>query len=413
MEPLTQYKSADEFAKALGKMDVTVGWLGGRKFVTESGIEYKMDDLVRRLDAFSKESPTPGLKKAFQNVQVLDAKSRYKSWWNPFSRIRQALGGLVSNRQQTLDTISEMVDKIQISEKKLPTNRIEKNLQLAKTQMKNEEAKGFSAIKEATSKVSSAHEVQVGEHRAGFAETKGSRFNMQDTHLLQEIKFRGTPIQLFGVFDGFGGSETSQFVKDRLPSLLKENLEIYCKESLSDETVFMALKDVFERLHRESPTTPSGTEACVAIKIGDRLYLANVGDSRALLAHGAKATQLTEDARLDIDRYQKKVEGTIQPFRSDGPQFVGRKLPYARAIGYKEKGVYVPPRPKITAVDVPKGSHLVLGTKGLFDVASTREVADAVENTASSSTSEIAQDLVVGALENGAEDNVTALVVEF
>lgn len=88
----------------------------------------------------------------------------------------------------------------------------------------------------------------------------------------------------FGVFDGHGefGTECAQFVKDKLPTVLAGEATL---ASDPDKALHSALVDVNTQLHAAPiDDTLSGTTACCALLQGRTLYIANVGDSRAVIA---------------------------------------------------------------------------------------------------------------------------------
>lgn len=99
---------------------------------------------------------------------------------------------------------------------------------------------------------------------------------------------------------------------------------------------------------------------------------------------------------------------------------VNGALAVARSIGDKHIGPAVSPRPKVTLLPlrhVPNGAHLVLACDGLFDVASSQQVAEAVVYVASKATqnevADIAEALVAASLVAGSTDNVSTVVVSF
>ena len=92
-------------------------------------------------------------------------------------------------------------------------------------------------------------------------------------------------LHLFGVFDGHGktGDHCAGYVRDQLPGLLKTK----CKEHPQDfEKAYKeAFIQVNEGLHKSSiDDSLSGTTAIVVLFEGGTIHVANVGDSRAIIA---------------------------------------------------------------------------------------------------------------------------------
>ncbi|KAL4452158.1 hypothetical protein ABPG75_007820 [Micractinium tetrahymenae] len=100
-------------------------------------------------------------------------------------------------------------------------------------------------------------------------------------------------LHLFSVYDGHGelGTECAQFVRDRLAA------NVTCQPSFpaaAPAALSSALILANSQLH-DSPIDDclSGTTACCALLAGRTLHVANVGDSRAVLAEGLPGAPLT------------------------------------------------------------------------------------------------------------------------
>jgi serine/threonine protein phosphatase PrpC len=195
--------------------------------------------------------------------------------------------------------------------------------------------------------------------------------------------------------------------------VLKHTLEEFNQGKLTRAGLLSAIKLAFVRLDDLIPFDRGGTTATVCMKIGNELWTANVGDSRAVLQIGDQALQLTEDAVPLDPRYLKNIElrgGTIIAGR------VGGNLEVARSIGDKYMKEIMNPRPKVTVFPldrIPPGSHLILGCDGQFAKASTKQVCDIAHQLQGKEPMEIAETLSESALANGSGDNISALVVRF
>lgn len=106
----------------------------------------------------------------------------------------------------------------------------------------------------------------------------------QDSYCVR-TNLQGNPnVHFFGVFDGHGqcGTQCSMFVKDRLVEILSNDDALLDDPVRAYSNAFLATN---EELHNsEIDDSMSGTTAITALVIGDKLYVANVGDSRAVLA---------------------------------------------------------------------------------------------------------------------------------
>ena len=250
---------------------------------------------------------------------------------------------------------------------------------------------------------------------------------MEDATLVSSLSFlvqdNSYQADVFAVFDGHGGAEVATFVQKNFISYFKEEIEKSNQNALTDEGIWNALKACFKKLNADSTDSDvRGTTATVAIILEDKIWVANVGDSRTILVKDGKATQASEDAKPDPgSRYSEKIikNGEKNSLKLEGCWRV-KGLAMARAIGDKEllgrKDLpLISPNPKITCYSLSdfQGGYLVLACDGLYDVATTNEVGQAIEEMAKQklSTQEMARCLVSGALANGSSDNVSVIVV--
>ncbi|MBS0620701.1 MAG: protein serine/threonine phosphatase 2C family protein [Verrucomicrobia bacterium] len=287
-------------------------------------------------------------------------------------------------------------------------NKLEKQFACAQNQAAQERDKAFRYLEAPADFPGHAHPEHVPGYEVGVCHFIGRRPSMEDEHLATSFNLisgqHTYPIQLFGVFDGHGGGEASRFVKDHLEDTLHKALREFCPKELTDEGIWHALKATCDRLDREFGKRKSGTTAVISMLLNGRLWTANVGDSRAILDSGI---QLSEDAKPSDPRYLKgiqKLGGNVIAGRVNGC------LAVARAIGDNLVGA-VSAQPKITVCNAPKG-HLILTCDGIYDVSSTRQVAEAVRAHGELSSAQLAKNLVYSAFAAGSTDNLTALVIK-
>lgn len=328
---------------------------------------------------------------------------------------------------------------------KVIKNKLDYQFNRCQKQAAQEWNKRFQYLSDSTGFRCDSLEKKVADIEVGVCHSIGRRDAMEDTHLATSFNINidnhDYPVQLFGVFDGHGGSDAAIFVQKNLKSVLQKKLQTCSKGGLSDEAVWNALKETLANLsddYRKNQAAKShslmnrllplnmfgkaeessaidelsfsrpGTTATVAMILDGKLWTANVGDSRTLLDNGI---QLSEDAKPTDLRYKQNIYkrgGTVSDGRVNG------QLAVARAIGDEYiRGVN--PRPKITVIplsQINEGSHLILTCDGITDVASTRQLAQDVRSHRTESAQKIARDLVYSAYEAGSQDNLTAMVVK-
>ena len=115
----------------------------------------------------------------------------------------------------------------------------------------------------------------------------------------------------FGVFDGHGGENCSEYLKNNFLDILIENKNFPYDIKLS-------LKETFEKIEEEiynknkgkalNEIDTSGSCALVSIITENKIYIANIGDSRAIMSinNGTKVRQLTVDHKPNnVKEYER------------------------------------------------------------------------------------------------------------
>lgn len=305
--------------------------------------------------------------------------------------------------------------------------RLEKNRNYARIQQEQQGRKGFNVIYEG--KPRSRHpfivepEKEMGNGRAAMASCQGLRPTMEDETLIAPriplmIKEKTYYADVCAVFDGHAGRHAATFAQKHLIRYLTKELEHNNPKGLNDVGIWDALKKCCQKLDEDFPGSSGGTTAAIVLILEGKIWVANVGDSRVILERNGKTTQASEDAKVDIERYRKKI------YKDHGVIYEGRvngRLAVARAIGDKNvKGAKgkccVSSHPKITNYPLKdyEGGHLVIACDGLYDAASSDEVGVAVHRMAElgESPSSIAIRLVDGAIRNRSKDNVSVIVMK-
>lgn len=263
--------------------------------------------------------------------------------------------------------------------------------------------------------------------RIGIVHMQGMRPKMEDrhiaTHILLKIKGQEHQVPLYGIFDGHGGIACARYLSKHLASYLRSHLETALSSVNSEEeeeaAIFNVLKLAFVDLgadYRKFYRGEGGSTANIAIILKNQLWVANVGDTRAILATNGHVIALSEDAKPGLEKYRKGVEtrhATV--VEVDGIPRVKGNLATARAVGHNEMHSGVNPRAKVIKYpldQLPKGKNfLVIACDGLWDVASSLQVAKTIHKIAHLPPDEIASFLARKAFEANSSDNLSVLVV--
>ncbi|KAJ7980170.1 Phosphatase 2C family protein [Quillaja saponaria] len=127
----------------------------------------------------------------------------------------------------------------------------------------------------------------------------------QDSFCIR-TQLQGNPnVHFFGVFDGHGqfGSECSNFVKDRLVEILSNDHTLLEDPVIAYNSAFLTANN--ELHNSEIDDSMSGTTAITVLVIGNTLFVANVGDSRAVLAVKDGNRIIAQDLSYDQTPFRK------------------------------------------------------------------------------------------------------------
>jgi hypothetical protein len=132
----------------------------------------------------------------------------------------------------------------------------------------------------------------------GWAEMTGKRPDQQDTIAVIR-RFAGDPKRcFFGVFDGHGGQTSSEYAASYLHVLLEEALS---RTPLVNEAMLSAFREMHEEIVIKG--FDDGCAALVVFLTPDRIWLANAGDSRAIMCRKGRAVQISRDHKSGEQRW--------------------------------------------------------------------------------------------------------------
>ncbi|MCD7455477.1 hypothetical protein HAX54_028319 [Datura stramonium] len=156
-----------------------------------------------------------------------------------------------------------------------------------------------------------------------------------------------------------------------------------------------------------------GSTAVTAILInGLRLWVANVGDSRAVLSRGGQAIQMTIDHEPNTER--DSIEGR-GGFVSNMPGDVARvngQLAVSRAFGDKSLKSHLRSDPDILDIYVDVNCDiLILASDGLWKVMSNQEAIDVARRF--KDPKKAAKQLTAEALKRDSKDDISCVVIRF
>ncbi|RLM80324.1 catalytic/ protein phosphatase type 2C/ protein serine/threonine phosphatase [Panicum miliaceum] len=211
-------------------------------------------------------------------------------------------------------------------------------------------------------------EREDGKLSCGYSSFRGKRATMEDFYDVKLTEIDGQAVSLFGVFDGHGGSRAAEYLKEHLFENLLKHPEFLTDTKLAISETYQKTDTDF--LESElSAFRDDGSTASTAVLVGDHLYVANVGDSRAVISKAGKAMALSEDHKPNRIDERKRIENAGGIVIWAGTWRVGGVLAMSRAFGNRLLKPYVVAEPEIQEEQVNGELEcLVLASDGLWDV---------------------------------------------
>ena len=218
------------------------------------------------------------------------------------------------------------------------------------------------------------------------------------------------PMGLFMVADGMGGHQhgevasssairsVAEVILNRmfLPSLVQSSEN---RSEPLQELIESAVREAQYSVTRRAPG--GGTTLTAAILLGDKITIAQIGDSRAYFIHlDGRIQAVTQDHSL-----VRRLVELGQLTEEEAAVHPQRNVLY-RAIGQAE-----PYRPDINTYQVPRPGFLLICSDGLWGLVSELDLFRLITNAENPSAA--AHKLVEAANANGGPDNISAIVVQF
>lgn len=264
----------------------------------------------------------------------------------------------------------------------------------------------------------------------GVAGAQGRRRTMEDATAVKQKN----DLIFLGVFDGHGGSDTSETLASTFPSLVlsaypsskpfaKRKDYLVTKAKEMDQTLF----------HFEDGSTAVFGILSLADK---RLDVGNLGDSRLLVVYGHWDFKATKDHRPEDIGETKRISKAggfvkcylVPPKYKGGPPGkmcrVNGKLATSRAFGDFHMGLKsklpgehslkyaVSDVPEVYERSLTNAKFIVLACDGLWDVMVNEEVSQFLLTNREKSPFELASALVTKAYDKGSTDNISVIVVD-
>jgi len=257
-----------------------------------------------------------------------------------------------------------------------------------------------------------------GRFSYGVASSPGKRASMEDFYEARIDDVDGEKVGMFGVYDGHGGVRAAEYVKQHLfsnlikhPKFITDTKAAIAETYNRTDSEFLSTDSEFLKAD-STQTRDAGSTASTAIIVGDRLLVANVGDSRAVISKGGQAIAVSRDHKPDQTDERQRIEDAGGFVMWAGTWRVGGVLAVSRAFGDKLLKPYVVADPEIKEEVVDSSlEFLILASDGLWDVVTNEEAVAMVKPI--QDPQEAANKLLEEASRRGSSDNITVIIVRF
>jgi protein phosphatase len=221
--------------------------------------------------------------------------------------------------------------------------------------------------------------------------------------------FISDDINLFIISDGMGGhaegATASKLVADNLPAILKTKLgklrsrnprtiKAIIKKAIIETNLLVRIEGKQGEGHKDM-----GATVVLILAMSDRIYIANVGDSRCYRLRNGKLKQISTDHTVIEELIQS---GKIEAEQSDNHPAQGI---ITQCVGYDARTL-----PAIKSFKYSKGDRLLLCSDGLTDVVNDNDIRSIL--LTEQEPQETCNVLVKAANEAGGPDNITVLVAD-
>jgi serine/threonine protein phosphatase PrpC len=237
------------------------------------------------------------------------------------------------------------------------------------------------------------------------------RTHNEDNYLVDQ------KLSLFVVADGMGGHASGEIAsqiavaeirtavdsrRDILDAFARHETGVTTHDILGvmEYAVQTAGVTIFDRGQKEPDKRGMGTTVSMFLLIGERGFIAHVGDSRIYMVRDGRTEQLTEDHSLinELIRHGKVTRETL----AKSP-YASYKNAVTRAVG-----VYETVQVDTMDLEVLPGDQFLLCSDGLHAYLDDKEIARQLEED---NITAIPDHLVEHANNGGGHDNITAVVV--
>ncbi|KAJ0976820.1 hypothetical protein J5N97_012294 [Dioscorea zingiberensis] len=244
----------------------------------------------------------------------------------------------------------------------------------------------------------------------GYSSFKGKRSSMEDFFATRISEVDGQMVAFFGVFDGHGGPQVAEYLKNNLFKNVSNHPD-FTNDTKSAIVKAFEQTDANYLNEDKGLLKDAGSTASTAVLLGNHLFVANVGDSRVVACRSGSAVPLTDDHKPDRLDERERIENAGGFVIWTGTWRVGGVLAVSRAFGDRSLKPYVIAEPEIQEEEIEGIEFLIIASDGLWNVVSNEDAVEIVQAISDAETA--SRKLIHEAYTRGSGDNITCIIVQF
>ncbi|XP_031266525.1 probable protein phosphatase 2C 39 [Pistacia vera] len=246
----------------------------------------------------------------------------------------------------------------------------------------------------------------------GYHLVKGkSTHPMEDYVVAQFRQVEDNELGLFAIFDGHLSHEIPDYLRTHLFETILNEPNFWTEPEAAMRRAYSITDNTI--LEKAVDLGKGGSTAVTAILINcQKLVVANLGDSRAIICKNGVAKQLSIDHEPSMEKDEIEGRGGfVSNFPGDVPRVDGQ-LAVARAFGDKSLKKHLSSEPDVEVEMIDNDTEfIILASDGLWKVMSNQEAADAIKNIKDARSA--AKHLTEEALARNSSDDISVIVVRF
>lgn len=229
-------------------------------------------------------------------------------------------------------------------------------------------------------------------------EDNGMFYKVADEQVIREKGY------LLIVADGMGGHQAGEVASKMAADIIsREYFKLNSNggvEKNLEKALTLANKNIFEKARSQKEFNGMGTTCTALVVIGESVYYAHVGDSRAYMQKGDLIMQITEDHTYVQELVNSgditMEEAATHPKRNILTNAMGTKPDLRIDTG-------------ICKLKFEDNDRLLLCSDGLYDYLNDKELNEILQSGGLKTAAEL---MVHQAKERGGHDNITVVIAE-